>query len=60
MLSVQRDSAQGDRAPRTTTFEFHSVLQGDYEVTALVIGTDGQQRAVARTHVNVVESGVPP
>lgn len=47
----------GDRAPRTTTFEFRSVPPGEYEVRAVVIGTDGQQRAVVRSHVNVMESG---
>jgi hypothetical protein len=48
---------EGDRAPRTTTFEFRSVPEGQYEVTALLIGTDGQRRALARSHVNVMESG---
>jgi hypothetical protein len=47
----------GDRAPRTTTFEFRNVPPGEYEVSALVIGTDGQQRALERSHVNVMESG---
>jgi hypothetical protein len=48
---------EGDRAPKTTTFEFHSLPPGEYEVRAVVIGAGGQQRAVARAHVNVVESG---
>ncbi len=47
----------GGRAPRTTTFEFHSLPSGAYEVTAVVIGADGQRRAVAHAHVKVVESG---
>jgi hypothetical protein len=48
---------EGDRAPRTTTFEFRSVPEGRYEVTAVLIGTDGRQRALVRSHVNIVESG---
>ena len=48
---------EGDRAPKTTTFEFRSLPPGEYEVTAVVIGADGQRRARARGHVNVVESG---
>jgi len=45
---------EGDRAPRTVTFEFRSLPPGEYEVTAVVIGTDGQRRAVARSRVNVM------
>jgi hypothetical protein len=48
---------EGDRAPRTITFEFRSLPPGEYEVTAVVIGTDGQRRALARSAVNVMESG---
>ena len=48
---------EGDRAPKTTTFEFRSLPPGEYEVTAVVIGADGQRRTRARAHVNVVESG---
>jgi streptogramin lyase len=47
----------GDRAPKTTTFEFRSLPSGEYDVTAVVIGADGQRRALARAHVNVIESG---
>jgi hypothetical protein len=47
----------GDRAPKTTTFEFRGLPPGEYDVTAVVIGADGQRRALARAHVNVVESG---
>jgi hypothetical protein len=39
---------EGDRAPKTTTFEFRSLPRGEYEVTAVVIGADGQRRAFAR------------
>ena len=48
---------EGDRAPRTTTFEFRSLPAGEYEITAVVIGTDGRRRAVARASANVIESG---
>jgi hypothetical protein len=48
---------EGDRAARTRTFEFKSVPPGAYEVRAVVIGTDGQRRALSRAYVNVVESG---
>ena len=48
---------EGNRAPRTVTFEFRSLPPGDYEVTAVVIGADGQRRALARSHVNVIEMG---
>ena len=47
---------EGDRAPKTTLFEFRSLPPGDYQVTATVIGADGRRRAVARAHVNVVAS----
>jgi hypothetical protein len=48
---------EGDRAPRTVTFEFRSLPPGEYDVTAVVIGTGGQQRALARSRVRVMESG---
>jgi hypothetical protein len=48
---------EGDRAPRAATFEFRSLPSGEYTVTAVVIGADGQRRAVARSHVHVVETG---
>jgi hypothetical protein len=48
---------EGERAPKTTTFEFRSLPRGEYAVTASVIGIDGRPRAVARTQVNVIESG---
>jgi len=48
---------EGDRAPRTVTFEFRSLPPGEYQVTAVVIGTDGQRRAIARSRANVMETG---
>jgi len=50
-------SLEGASAPRTTQFEFRSLPPGEYEVTAVVTGAGGRRRAVARAHVNVIESG---
>jgi hypothetical protein len=48
---------EGNRAPKTTAFEFRSLPPGDYEVRAAVIGADGQPKAIARAQAHVVESG---
>jgi hypothetical protein len=48
---------EGDRAPKTTTFEFRSLPPGTYEITAVVLGARGERRALARAQVNVLESG---
>jgi hypothetical protein len=48
---------EGDHGPRAITFEFRSLPPGRYEVTAEVIGTDGRRRALARSGVNVLETG---
>lgn len=48
---------EGDHAPKTSRFEFHSLPAGEYEITAAVIGADGKHRAIARRQVNVLESG---
>jgi hypothetical protein len=47
----------GDRAPRTVRIEFRSLPPGECQVTAAVIGSDGHRRAVALSHVNVIETG---
>jgi hypothetical protein len=47
---------EGDHAPKTSVFEFRSVPPGEYQVTASLIGADGKRRAMARAHVNVIES----
>jgi hypothetical protein len=67
MVEVVADSAnfyrsseiqlEGDKAPRTTNFEFRSLPPGTYEVTVMLIGADGRQRALARQQVNVISSG---
>jgi hypothetical protein len=46
----------GENAPRTSTFEFRSLPCGTYEVKAILLGVDGQQRASARQQVNVIAS----
>ena len=46
----------GDRAPRTTMFEFRSLPPGVYEVKATLRGTSGE-RASVRQQVNVIASG---
>ena len=48
---------EGDKAPRTTSFEFRSLPPGTYDVRALLIGADGEQRAFARQTINVIASG---
>ena len=44
----------GDRAPVTTTIRLRGLPGGNYAVTAVVIGANGQQRAIARAQVNIV------
>src|SRR5215213_4692908 len=48
---------EGDRAPRTAQFEFRSLPSGTYEVRATLIGSAGEQRALARQQVNVIANG---
>jgi hypothetical protein len=48
---------EGDRAPKTTQFEFRSLPPGEYDVSVVVTGADGRQRAISRAHAKVVESG---
>ena len=48
---------EGDRAAKTTQFEFRSLPPGEYRVTVVVTGADGRQRAIARAQAKVVESG---
>ena len=49
---------EGDRAPKTIRFEFRSLPRGEYRVSAALIGVDGRSRAIGRTHVTVIESGL--
>ena len=52
--SVELD---GDKAPRTTQFEFRSLPPGMYAVRAILLGSDGHTRAAVRQDVNVIASG---
>lgn len=48
---------EGERAPRTSRFEFRSLPPGMYEVRAVLFGTGGEQRATVRHQVNVIAAG---
>ena len=47
----------GDRAPKTTQFEFFGLPSGEYEVNVVVTGADGRQRAISHAQVKVVATG---
>ena len=47
----------GDKAPRTNTFEFRSLPPGTYEVKATLLGAGGSARASVRSQINVIASG---
>jgi hypothetical protein len=47
----------GDRAPRTSQFEFRSLPPGTYEVKAILRGSSGTERASVRQQVNVISNG---
>lgn len=47
---------EGDKAARTTMFEFRSLPPGTYEVRATLFGATGK-RGVVRQQVNVMASG---
>jgi hypothetical protein len=44
----------GDKAPRTNTFEFRSVPSGTYEVKATLRDANGDARAAVRSQVSVI------
>jgi hypothetical protein len=48
---------EGDKAARTSQFEFHSLPPGIYEVRANLYGSNGAQRATIRQQINVISSG---
>ena len=47
----------GDRAPRTSMFEFRSLPSGTYEVKAILRDIHGDERAAVRQQVSVIQSG---
>jgi hypothetical protein len=47
----------GDRAPRTTTFEFRSLPPGNYSVTAMLMGRGSEPLLTVRRQINVMGSG---
>jgi hypothetical protein len=47
----------GDRAPRTTMFEFRSLPSGVYDVRAILKGPGGNRLASVERQVNVMEGG---
>jgi hypothetical protein len=47
----------GERAPRTSVFEFRSLPPGSYDVTARLFGTGGSERAEVHQQVNVIAGG---
>jgi hypothetical protein len=49
-------SLDGDKAPRTNVFEFRSLPTGAYQVSAVLIGTNGQ-RALVRQQISVMATG---
>ena len=44
----------GDRAPRTSLFEFRSLPPGIYEVKGILRGSAGHERAMVRQSINVI------
>jgi hypothetical protein len=48
---------EGDKAARTSMFEFRSLPPGTYEVRASLVGANGERRAMIRQQVNVLQSG---
>src|SRR6266542_2885757 len=47
----------GDRAPRTSVFEFRSLPPGAYDVTVKLLNASGRTRAFARSRISVMPSG---
>jgi hypothetical protein len=47
----------GEKAPRTSTFEFRSLPSGTYEVTARLLDSTGKERASTTSQVNVMAGG---
>src|SRR6516162_7167410 len=48
---------EGDKAPRTSLFEFRNLPSGTYVVSANLLGINGESRAKNRQQINVLVSG---
>jgi hypothetical protein len=48
---------EGDQAPRTSVVEFRGVPSGNYEISARLLGENGESRAYARRLVEVIANG---
>jgi hypothetical protein len=48
-------SLDGDKAARSTTFDYRDLPAGDYEVRGTLLGRNGQARAVSRRRFMVME-----
>lgn len=48
---------EGEKAARTSQFEFRSLPPGTYEVRANLLGSHGESRALIRQQINVIASG---
>jgi hypothetical protein len=48
---------EGDQAPRTSVVEFRDVPRGYYEISARLLGQNGESRAYERRVVDVIASG---
>jgi hypothetical protein len=48
---------EGDRAPRTSVVEFRDVPRGYYEISARLLGQNGESRAYERRIVDVIANG---
>jgi hypothetical protein len=46
----------GDRAPRTTTFEFKNMPPGAYDVTATLFDASGNVRTTATSQVSIIST----
>ena len=44
----------GDTAPRKNTFEFKDLPSGTYEIQVMLLGSDGQQRALVVRKLEVI------
>ena len=50
----------GDKAPRTTTFEFRSLPSGTYRITATLLDAQQKPLTYVRSEMNVLANGARP